>query len=162
MFYCACSLQPHWEALFHIVQLFSFLWVLVFSMNISFPGWTPLAVASLSDFALASGKELQITIECGFTLKRVCDMTRTYSEMHRTYKYSENCSIVWSVWQNDWVFVYELSGSRFETSCSHLTLRFHVCFEQGAPSHSGNYRVWIHSEMHTWHEKNIQSNLPYR
>ena len=129
-------------------------------MNISFPGSTPLAVASLSDFALASGKELpniQTTIERGFTLKRVCDITRTYSEMHRTYKYSEHskCTIVWSVWQNDWVFVYELSGSRFETSCSHLTLRFYVYFEQGAPSHSGNYRVWIHSEMHTWYEKNI-------
>ena len=24
------------------------------------------------------------------------------------------------------------------------------------------YRVWIHSETHTWHDKNIQSNRPYR
>ena len=27
---------------------------------------------------------MQSTIECGFTLKRVRDMARTYSQMHRT------------------------------------------------------------------------------
>ena len=27
---------------------------------------------------------------------------------------------------------------------------------------SGNYRVWIHSETRTRHDKNIQSNAPYR
>ena len=27
---------------------------------------------------------MQATVECGFTLKRVRDMTRTYSQMHRT------------------------------------------------------------------------------
>ena len=58
------------------------------------------------------------------------------------------------VWPNGWVFVYELSGSAFKSSCSHLNLnfRFHYCFEQGVPWHSGNYRVWIHSETRTWHE----------
>ena len=30
-------------------------------------------------------------------------------------------------------------------------------FEQGVPWHSGNYRVRIHSETRTWHDKNIQS-----
>ena len=25
-----------------------------------------------------------------------------------------------------------------------------------------NYRVWIHSEPRTWHDKNIRSNAPYR
>ena len=34
------------------------------------------------------------TIECGFTLKGVCDMTRTYSQMHCTDKYSEHSSII--------------------------------------------------------------------
>ena len=47
-------------------------------------GSSPVAVTSPSDFAPASSKEfLDIqatqTIECGFTLKRVRDMTRTYS-----------------------------------------------------------------------------------
>ena len=55
------------------------------------------------------------------------------------------------------MFVYELSGCGFEYSCSHLNFRFPACFEQRFPWHSGNYRVWIHSEMHTWHDKNIQS-----
>ena len=51
----------------------------------------------------------------------------------------------------------KLSGSEFKSSCSHLNFRFRTCFEQGVPWHSGNYKVWIHSEMCTWHNKNIQS-----
>ena len=46
-------------------------------------GSSPVAVTSASDFAPASSKEfldIQATIECGFTLKRVRDMTRTYSQ----------------------------------------------------------------------------------
>ena len=42
-----------------------------------------VAVTSPSDFAPASSKEfldIQATIQCGFTLKRVSDMTRTYSQ----------------------------------------------------------------------------------
>ena len=65
------------------------------------------------------------------------------------------------VWLNGWVFVYEISGYGFESRCSHLNFRFRACFEQGAPRHSGNYRVWISSEMRTWHDKNIQRNLFY-
>ena len=64
------------------------------------------------------------------------------------------------VWPNGWVFDYELSGSGFESSCSHLTFRLRACFEQGVPWHSDNYRVWIHSKTRTWHDKNIQYNLP--
>ena len=46
-------------------------------------GSCPAAVTSPSDFAPALSKEfldIQATIDCGFTLKRVCDMTRTYSQ----------------------------------------------------------------------------------
>ena len=64
--------------------------------------------------------------------------------------------IIWSVWLNGWVFVYELSGCGFESRCSHLNFRFCACFELGVPWHSGNYRVWIGSETRTWHDKNIQ------
>ena len=59
---------------------------------------------------------------------------------------------------NGWVFIYELSGCGFESPCSHLNFRFRACFEQGVVSHSGNYRVWIHSETRTWHNKKIQSS----
>ena len=44
---------------------------------------------SPSDFALALSKEfldIQATIECGFSLERVRDMTRTYSLTFSTFK----------------------------------------------------------------------------
>ena len=66
--------------------------------------------------------------------------------MRRRDKYSQHSSIVLSVWLNGWVFVYELSGSGFESICIHLIFRFHACFWQGGPWHSGNYRVYIHFE----------------
>ena len=56
-----------------------------------------------------------------------------------------------SVWLNGWVLVYELSSCGFESSYSHLNFWFRVCFEQGVSWHSGNYRVWIHSETRTRH-----------
>ena len=83
-------------------------------------------------------------------------------QMHYTDKYSQHSSIICPVWLNGWVFVYELSGCGFESGCSHLNFRFCTCFEQGVPWHSGNYRVWIHSQTRTWQDKNIQSNAPYR
>ena len=61
-----------------------------------------------------------ITIECGFTLKLVRDMIITYSQMHRTDKYSQHSSVTWPVWLNHWVFVYEISGCGFESHCCHL------------------------------------------
>ena len=72
----------------------------------------------------ASSKEfldIQATIECGFTLKSIYDMARTYSQMHHTDNYSEHSSIIWPVWPNGWVFVSELSGFGFKSSCSHLS-----------------------------------------
>ena len=116
----------------------------------------------VSEWIHTSSKEfldIQANIESGFTLKRVRDMTRTYSQMHRTDKYSQPSSIIWPVWLKSWVFVYELSGCGFESSCSHLNFRFRACFEQGVPWHSGKYRVWIHSETRTWHDKNIQYKI---
>ena len=50
-----------------------------------------------------------------------------------------------------------LSSCGFESHSSHLNFRFYACFEQGVPWHSGNFRVWIHSEIRTWHDNNIQS-----
>ena len=43
---------------------------------------------------------LYCTIECGFTLKHVHDMIRTYSQIDRTGKYSQHSSIIWPVWLN--------------------------------------------------------------
>ena len=67
-----------------------------------------------------------------------------------------------SVWLNGWVFIYEISGCGLKSCCSHSNFRFHACFEQGVCWHSGNYRVWIHSETGMWYDKNIYSNALYR
>ena len=72
---------------------------------------------------------IQTTIEYGFTLKRVRDMIRTHSQMHCTDKYSQHSSIIWPVWPNGWVFIYELSGCGFEARCSHLNFRCRPYFE---------------------------------
>ena len=39
-------------------------------------------------------RDIQVTTECGFTLKRVRDMIRAYSQMHRMDKYSQHSSII--------------------------------------------------------------------
>ena len=44
--------------------------------------------------------DIQATIECRFTLKRVRDMIITYSQIHRTDKYSQHSSIIWPIWLN--------------------------------------------------------------
>ena len=106
--------------------------------------------------------DIQATVECGFTLKFVRDMIKTYNQMYRTDKYSQHSSIIWQVCPNGWVFVYELGACGFESSCSHLIFRYGASFEQGVAWHSGNCTVWIHSQTRTWHDKNIHSNAPYR
>ena len=77
------------------------------------------------------------TTECGFTLKLVRDMIIIHSQMHRTDKYSQHSWVIWPNWLNGWVFVYELSGCRFESWCGHLNFRYGACFEEGVPWHSG-------------------------
>ena len=94
--------------------------------------------------------------------KCVLDRIRSYSQMHHTDKCSQHSSIIWLLWPNGWVFAYKLSGFGFASCCSHLIFRYYSCFKQGVPWHSGNYRVWIHSKTCIWHDKNIQSNAPYR
>ena len=71
-------------------------------------GSSSVAVTSPSHFAPASRKEfldIQANIECVFTMKRVHDMTRTYSQMQLADKYSEHSSMIWPVWPNGCVFV---------------------------------------------------------
>ena len=44
--------------------------------------------------------------------------------MHGTDNYSQHSSIIWPVWLNGSVFVYELSGRGFQSSYIHLTSDF--------------------------------------
>ena len=97
------------------------VWMFVYEL--SGRGFDPSCNHLNSDFMPASSKEfldIHATIECGFTLKRILDMTRTYSQMHRTGNYSQHSSIIWPVWLDGWTFVYELSGCGFKSSCSRL------------------------------------------
>ena len=69
------------------------------------------AVSSTSDMAPVSSKEffdIQATTECKFTLRPLRDMIITYSQMHRSDKYSQHSSIMTS-WLNGWVFFVGLS-----------------------------------------------------
>ena len=61
---------------------------------------------------------------------------------------AQNRSDTWSSFIN---YVVVGPSSVAVTSTSDI-----ACFKQGVPWHSGHYRVWIHSEMRTWHDKNIQ------
>ena len=117
------------------------------------------------NFAPASSKEfhdIDATAKCGFTLKCLHDMTRKYSQMPRTDKYSKHSSVIWPVCANGWVFFSKLSGSEFEFSCSHFIFRFCSCFKQVVIWHWGNYRAWIHPETPLQNTKNIQTNSPHR
>ena len=85
--------------------------------------------------------DIQANIKCRFTLIRVHDMIRTYNQMHRTDKYSQLSSIIWSLWPTRWLFVYELSGCVFNSCCTLLNFRSRLCFDQEFPWHSGKYRA---------------------
>ena len=144
-------------------------------LNSVVAGWSTVWITWTSNLAPPTSKEfidIEGTIECGFTVTRVSEVTRRYSQMQRTDKYSKYGSVIWQLWLNCWVFVYELSGCGFESTCCRLNFRFRPCLQQGVPWHScniacieqripwysSNYRVWIHYETHTWHDKKIQSN----
>ena len=85
-----------------------------------------------------------------------CNWTQTHNHLVHKWTLNHLVKLVGSVWLNDWVFGYILSGYGFESNCSHLNFKYCVCFQQRFPWHSGNYRVWIYSETCTWHDKNIQ------
>ena len=57
---------------------------------------------------------------------------------------------------NGWGFFCKISGCGIDSCCSYLNFRYRGCFEQGAPWHSDNYRVYMHSKTRTWHDKKRQ------
>ena len=83
------------------------MWFSCSHLNFRFPAWFE------QEFL-----DVQATIECGFTLKCVREMTRTYIQMHRTDKYSQ--ILRRPVWINGWVFVYELNGCGFKSRYCHI------------------------------------------
>ena len=105
------------------------LWIRISLLSLKLQIWHLLRARSSLTF--------RQTIECGLTVKPVRDMIITYSQMHRTNKYSQYSLIIWPVCVNSWVFFYKLSGCRLESRCCHLNFRHGACFEQGATWYSG-------------------------
>ena len=58
----------------------------------------------------------------------ICTLHLTVCFYHVKYEftrlrvYSQHRSVIWPVWLNRWVLVYELSGCRFESRCIHLSI----------------------------------------
>ena len=59
--------------------------------------------------------------ECRCTLKHVCDMIRTHSQMHHADKYSQNNSFIWLVL---------LNACGFQFHHSYLNLRYRSSWKQ--------------------------------
>ena len=49
-----------------------------------------------------------------------CNWNRNQNHLVRKRTLNHLAKLIWPVWPNGWVFVYELSGSGFESSYSHL------------------------------------------
>ena len=79
---------------------------------------------------------------------------------HMHFRVNPHAIVAWM--SRNFYHVRELSGCGFELYCCHLNFRYCICFKKRVPWHSGNCRVWIHSEMHMWHDNNTHSNAPYR
>ena len=92
--------------------LTKWLWIRITLLSLKLQIWRLLRARSSLTF--------RQTIECGFTLKIVRDIIIAYIIMHCRDKYSQHSWIIWLVWLNGWVFLYELSGCGFESCCCHL------------------------------------------
>ena len=107
------------------------VWVLFYELSGFEFEWDPVAVTWTSDIVHVLNKEffdIEVTIECRFILKRVRGMKIAYIQMHYSDKYSQRSSIIWPVWLNSWVLVYEPSGNEFEFRCCQYFLSLGASF----------------------------------
>ena len=68
-------------------------------------GSSPVAFTSTSDFAPDLNREsldIQAAIECGFTLKHVRDMRRTYSQFNHALKKNDIFKMAEMIFQEKW------------------------------------------------------------
>ena len=66
------------------------------------------------------------------------DCNGTWTLNHLVGKRTFNYLAKGPVWLNGWAFVCELSGCGFWSRWNNLNFRYHACFVQGVPLHSGN------------------------
>ena len=149
------SVRLRTKSLWVRVQLQSLKWLQRDSNPQPFNPQTNTQPFSQTDQMIGPCRE-SLSVRCIWLYVLIMSRTR-FRVNPNSDKYSQHSSIIWPVWLNGWVFVYELNGCGFESRYSHLNFRYRACFEQGVPWHSGNYRVWIHSETRTWYDKNIQT-----
>ena len=101
------------------------------------------------------------TINSRFILKLAIDMIITYTQVHRTNKYSQHSSIIWAVWLNGLVFFYVQSGYGFKSHSCHLNFRYATCFEQWVPRHWGKPKsadsLW--NSYVTWKYHTVKCNV---
>ena len=85
------------------------------------------------------------------TLNHLAKLTKRLSCVLSTYLYGAfNCMFLsCHICVSEWIHALQV-----------VRTQLHGCFEQWVPWYSGNYRIWIHSEIRTWHDKNIQLNAP--
>ena len=87
------------------------------------------------------------------------DCNRPWSHNHLVCKRALGYLVKMAKWLNCWLLLCKLKRCGFESRCDHLSFRYRACFKQGVSWNSGNYRLWIQSEMRTWPDRNIQSFL---
>ena len=103
-----------------------------------------------SRISLLEPRQNSLSIVCSYHVTYAFQSESTlYSCLSVKERLAQNRRDIWS-WN-------DCNGPRTH---NHLVrkqnFRYRACLKQGVPWHLGNYRVWIHSEMRTWHGKNIQ------
>ena len=79
-------------------------------------------------------------------MKRVLEMTRAYSQMHRADNYSEDSNLSSLAKSLSFHLQTKLFWVRVQLLSLTVIRRFCCCFKQGVPWYSENRRVWVYSE----------------
>ena len=86
--------------------------------GLSFGVWLYVPVMSRTCFRVNANSIVAWSMREIWSLSD-CNWTRTHNHLVHKRKLN-HLAKYWPVWLNSWVFFYELSGCRFESSCSHL------------------------------------------
>ena len=97
------GLCSEYFSVLYLLEYFSVLYLTVCSSHVTYAFqsestlYSGLSVRLRTHSCVCTFLDIQTTTECEFTLKCIRDMTRTYSQMHRTDKYSEHSPVIWPV-----------------------------------------------------------------
>ena len=91
-------------------------------------------------------------------ISRLSNCNWTCTQNHLVLKRTLNHSVC----PNSCVFLYELSGSGFESTCIHSALTFWHASSKEFLDIEATRECGFTLKTRTWHYKNMQSNAPYR